>query len=157
MGKLYYLTEEGSTAVQQNFKGPTTPLGFDVYLPDVLAVMSGDQLEIKRLPAVSLSELVNDVPLRRLVVEVLLERLLTAVKPLLSKEDFTSYHTLSGQFRDCLLHRPLPKDELKDLYQTLSFWGDIQIGTKFMAQAQALLYALWLLAALRLEELRQAE
>jgi hypothetical protein len=79
MGKLYFLTEAGQTAVSQNFKASATILGFDVYLPDVIQAMSGGTLMLANLPPVSLSELVEDLPLRRLVVEMVVERLVTAV------------------------------------------------------------------------------
>jgi hypothetical protein len=154
LGKLYYLTEAGETAVRHNFQPLTTPIGFDVYLPDVLAVMSGGWLVVKDLPEISLSEVVEDLHLRRVVVEMLLEQLVTAVHPLLTKEDFTTYKTLAQQFHGCLLHVPVTENSLKQVYHALAFWGGIAIEAKFMAQLQPLLYALWLVAAVRLEELK---
>jgi hypothetical protein len=156
MGKLYFLTEAGETAVSQDFQDPATLIGFDVYLPDVIQAMSGGSLMLDGLPAASLSELWGDLLLRRVVVEALVEQLVTAVYPLLNKEAFTTSKALAEHFRDCLLHVPVTDSDLKRMYHTLSFWDEIQIETKFMAQAQALLYVLWLVAALRIEELRSA-
>jgi len=155
LGKLFFLTETGQAAVSQEFKGPATSIGFDVYLPDVIQAMSGGNLMLDGLPAVSLSEMLDDLKLRRVVVEALVDRLVTAVYPLLNKEAFTTYKALAEKFRDCLLHVPVTDNDLKHMYHTLSFWDEIQIETKFMAQAQALLYVLWLVAALRIEELRE--
>lgn len=157
MGKLYFLTEAGQTAVSQNFKAPATVLGFDVYLPDVIQAMSGGTLALAGLPPVSLSELVGDLPLRRLVVELVMEQLVTAVYSLLPKEAFTTYKALAEQFTNCLLHASATETDLKQMYHTLSFWDELAIEPKFMAQAQPLLYALWLVAALRIEELKSWE
>jgi hypothetical protein len=156
MGKLYFLTEDGHAAVFQNFKAPATAIGFDVYLPDVIQAMSGGSQVLVGLPPVSLSELVGDLPLRRLVVEVVVEGLVAAVRPLLNKEDFTTYKVLAGQFANYLLHAPASEAELKQRFHMLSFWDEVKIEPKFMAQAQPLLYSLWLVAALRIEELRVA-
>lgn len=157
MGKLYFLTEAGQTAVSQNFKAPVTAIGFDVYLPDVVQAMSGGSLMLARLPQVSLSELAEDLPLRRLVVEVILERLVKAVYPLLNKEDFTTYKALAQQFANCLLHTPATETDVMQMFHALSFWDEIALEPKFMAQAQPLLYSLWLVAALRIEELKSWE
>jgi hypothetical protein len=156
MGKLFFLTEAGKTAVSQSFKAPITSIGFDVYLPDVIQAMSGGNLMVSGLPEVSLSELLADLKIRRMVVEALVGQLETAVYPLLNKEEFTTYKALAEQFCDCLLHVRATDGELKRMYHTLSFWDQIQTETKFMAQAQPLLYILWLVAALRIEELRAA-
>jgi hypothetical protein len=155
MGKLYFLTEAGQTAVSQNFKASATILGFDVYLPDVIQAMSGGTLMLANLPPVSLSELVEDLPLRRLVVEMVVERLVTAVYVLLPKEDFTTYKAVAKQFADCLLHMPTTETDLKQMFHALSFWEEIAIEPKYMAQAQPLLYTLWLVVGLRLGELRE--
>ena len=155
MGKLYHLTEAGETAVLQNFQTPKTLIGFDVYLPDVIHAMSGGQLLVKGLPPVALAEVVVDMKLRRVVVEVLVERLVTAVYTLLPKEDFTSYKTLAEQFGRYLLHESATENDLKRMYHRLSFWEELVIETKYMTQAQPLLYALWLVAAVRIEELKQ--
>ena len=154
MGKLYYVTVAGETAVHTNFQTPTTLIGFDVYLPDVIHAMSGGHLVVKGLPQVALSEIVADMKLRRVLVEVLVERLVTAVYTLLSKEAFTSYKALAEQFGHSLLHGPAAESELKRMYHRLSFWEELTIETKYMAQAQPLLYVLWLVAAVRIEELK---
>lgn len=153
MGKLYYVTEAGQTAVLQNFQAPTTPIGFDAYLPDVIHAMSGGYLVVKELPLAALSELVADIKLRRMAVEALVTALGTAVYTLLNKEDFFTYKALAEQFGNCLLHAPVTENGLKRMYRTLSFWDDLVIETKYATQVQPLLYALWLLAALRIEEL----
>ncbi|MCB8944952.1 MAG: hypothetical protein H6658_14475 [Ardenticatenaceae bacterium] len=155
MGKLYFVTEAGETAVLHNFQLPSTPIGFDVYLPDVIHAMSGGQLMVKGLPEVALSDVVADVKLRRVLVEVLVERLVTAVYTLLSKEDFVTYKAIAQQFADCLLHMPATESDLKHMYHTLAFWDDLAIETKYMTQAQPLLYALWLVAAVRIDELKK--
>ena len=153
MSKLYFMTEAGETAVRRNFQTMTTPIGFDVYLPDVIQAMSGGHLTVKGLPEISLSEIVENVKLRRVVVEVLVKRLVTAVYTLLNKEDFTTYKALAEQFASCLLHMPVTESDLKRMYHTLSFWDGLVIETKYLTQAQPLLYVLWLITAVRIEEL----
>ena len=155
IGKLYYVTEAGETAVLQNFQAPKTLLGFDAYLPDVIHAMSGGQLVVKGLPAVALSEVIDDIKLRRQVVEGLVERLVTAVYTLFNKEDFTTYKAIAGQFGDCLLHGSATESDIKHMFHALSFWDELVIDTKYMTQAQPLLYALWLIAAVRIEELKR--
>jgi hypothetical protein len=151
VGKLYFVTAEAETAVTTNFQTATTAVGYDVYLPDVVQALSGGTMVLDELENVSLSELRDNLPLRRVVVEALVKELLTAVSPHLNKETYTSYKAAAETFANQLLHAPANVHDCRQLFCTLSFLNHIQAEPVLMAQIHPLLHPLWLIATIRLQ------
>ncbi len=150
-GKLFAVTKEGKTAVANAFQSTTTPIGYDIYLPDVLSAMTSGTLDLPELDKVSLSDLIQDIALRRIVVEVISNKLLRFLHAQLGQEDYEDYKSHLEQFANRLLHEPASELEFQQQYRILAFVVLGKLGAATIAQIQPLLYILWLIAVVRLE------
>lgn len=121
IGKLYYVTEAGATAVANNFKAPAEPFGQNLSLALLVATLSGGHTTLDGIKdSKTVGEIAEDPILRHTAVTHLITSLQKTAEQHLPWSEFRSYYTITEQLQiELLVPKPKPI-ELQSLFDKLT-------------------------------------
>ncbi len=148
-GKLYYVSEAGTTAVDNNFQAPVDAFAEELSLALLVATLSGGRIVLDNddiEESKTVGEIADDPVLRHTAVTLLITSLQKTAEDLLPWPEFRSYYNLAQQLQAALL-TPNPKTTaLQTLFSQLATpQANLTVWPQFWAH----LYPLLLIAQLR--------